>query len=491
MRSVAALFGLLLALLLPTLTTFSAVPAHAHAVLVASDPVDGSVLATAPTRVSLTFDEPVRMVPGAVQVISSTGSKVDLGSGLASGGTVVNVTLPDRLPHDGYTAMWRLISADGHEISGSVSFGIGQSPTAPPTATAVDRSLTVSTAIARGARYGGLVLCVGVVASCVALWRWALPRRRTLVMAGAGWLLLVAATVLDYAGTGTSTAWYIQAGSLAALLIAAAPAVRRHAAIPLFAAAATGLAIGIAAAGHATGSVPAVAATTVHLLAMAVWLGGLCVLALIVLPAKDPDGLQRWSQLAFGCVAAVILTGEYQAWRQVSPMESLWRTGYGMTLCVKLILVVLMLTLAYAGRRRLSADRLRRTVPIEAAVGVLVLLATTVLTRQPPARSSFGPPVDIDAPLQSGREAHVHLATTRRGAIPIEVSISGAPATALEGVLSSAEIASLPVHFTAGTDGHWRSTYATAPRPGLWMLRLTVTFGPADAVVVGVPLRTW
>ena len=488
MKSVAALVGLLLALVLPTLT---AAPAHAHAVLVASDPVDGSILSAAPARVSLTFDEPVRMVPGAVQVISSSGTKVDDGARLVSGNTVVELALPATLPRDSYTAMWRLISADGHEVSGSVSFGVGQSPTAPP-AVAADTAFTVSAGIARGFRYTGLVLCVGVLGVCALLWTWALPRRRTVLLVGVGWLLLVTATVLDFLDTGAGALLYAQAVALALLAVAAAAIVRgRRGGRAALAVAAAGLSASIAAAGHATGAPLAIAATTVHLLAMAIWLGGLCVLTLIVLPGKHSDGLQRWSQLAFGCVAAVVLTGEYQAWRQLWPIESLWSTDYGITLCAKLFLVVAMLVLAYFGRRRLTAGRLRRTVPVEAAVGVLVLLVTTVLTGQAPARTTFGPPLHTTAPLEAGRTATVDLASTRHGAIPIEVTIDGAPATAVQGTLSSAEIASLPVHFTATADGHWRSSYASAPRPGLWTLQLTVQFSGSDAVVTSIPLRTW
>jgi copper transport protein len=489
LKSVAALVGLLLALALPT---FTAAPAYAHAVLVASDPVDGSTLTAAPDRVSLTFDESVRMVPSAVQVISSAGTKVDLGAKLVSGDTVVELALPGHLPRDSYTAMWRLISADGHEVSGSVSFGVGQSPTAPPAAIAGDTSFTVSTALARGIRYAGLVLCVGVLAVCTLLWNWALTRRRTLVLAGVGWLLLVAATVFDYTDTGGDTLLYAQSVLLVLLAIAAVTVVRGgRLGYAAFGVVATGLAVSIAAAGHATGSPLAVAVTTAHLLAMAIWLGGLCVLTLIVLPANHSDGAEKWSRLAFGCVAAVVLTGEYQAWRQISPVESLWHTDYGIALCTKLFLVAIMLGLAYFGRRRLAADRLRRTVPIEAAVGVLVLLATTVLTGAAPARTTFGPPLRATAPLEAGRQAHVSLATTRHGEIPIDVAVSGAPAVAVLGTLSSAEIASLPVHFTAAPGGHWHSTYATAPRPGLWTLQLTVQFGPSDVVVTSVPFRAW
>lgn len=78
------------------------------------------------------------------------------------------------------------------------------------------------------------------------------------------------------------------------------------------------------------------------------------MLTLVVLPARRSDELARWSRVAFGCVAAVLLTGEYQAWRQVSPIESLWSTGYGMALCGKVFLVTLMAALAYLGRRRLT-----------------------------------------------------------------------------------------------------------------------------------------
>ncbi|MDR3664600.1 MAG: CopD family protein, partial [Mycobacterium sp.] len=306
-------------------------------------------------------------------------------------------------------------------------------------------------------------------------------------------LLLVAATVLDAAISGLGTRLYLQA-ALVALLAAAAFVRNTRTGTALDLTVATTLAISVAASGHAAaGPDPwlATAVTTAHLLAMAVWLGGLCVLVLIVLPARRGDELPRWSQVAFGCIAILVLTGEYQAWRQVSPIESLWSTGYGMTLCAKVFLVALMLGAAYLGRRRLTPERLRRSVPVEVALGMLVLLATTVLTGEPPARTSYGPAFTATTNLDRGRQAEVHLATTRHGAIPIEVTVRGAPATELRGTLSSPDIAALPVRFTSGPDGRWHSTYATAPRTGVWTLQLTVQFGPNDVAVTRLPFRTW
>ncbi|CAM5735628.1 copper resistance protein CopC [Mycolicibacterium aubagnense] len=483
MRSVAALPAVLLAVLLALL--LPAPLAHAHAVLVSSDPVDGASLPAAPSRVILTFDEPVRLIPGAVQVISATGVRVDRGVRQQSGNTTVELDLPPNLPRGSYTATWRLMSADGHEVSGSVTFGVQQAPDAPPEAHQVPASSAASD-VARGLRYAGLALCVGVLAAARLVWGWALALRITRILAGIGWVLLALATTIDVATTGADMQLYVQAALLVVL------AMTTRAGTAAFLVIATALAVSVAASGHAAaGPDPwlATTVTTVHLLAMALWVGGLGVLALVVLPARRTDELQRWSRVAFGCVAAVLLSGEYQAWRQVSPIESLWSTGYGMALCAKVFLVTLMAALAYLGRRRLTPERLRRTVPLETALAVLVLVVTTILTGEPPARTTYGPEFTATATLDQGRQARVHLDTTRHGAIPIDVTVPGA--TGLRGTLSSAEIASLPVRFTAGHDGRWHSTYTTAPRPGLWTLQLTVQFGPNDAAVAGVPFRAW
>lgn len=447
--------------------------------------MDGATLPAAPSRVTLSFDEPVRLIPGAVQVISNSGARVDREVRQRSGNTAVELDLPPNLPRGSYTATWRLMSADGHEVSGSVSFGVQQAPDAPPDVRPVASSSAASD-VARGLTYAGLVLCVGVLAAARLVWGWALALRRTRILAGIGWLLLAAATVINAVTTGPDIQLYVQAALLVLL------AATTCAGTALFVVIATALAAGVAASGHAAaGPDPwlATTVTTAHLLAMALWLGGLAVLTLVVLPARRSDELQRWSRVAFGCVAAVLLTGEYQAWRQVSPIESLWSTGYGMALCAKVFLVTLMAALAYVGRRRLTPERLRRTVPWETALAVLVLIMTTVLTGEPPARTTYGPAFTATAALDEDRQAQVHLDTTRHGAIPIDVAVPGA--TALRGTLSSAEIASLPVRFTAGPDGHWHSTYATAPRPGLWTLQLTVQFGPNDATVTSVPFRAW
>src|SRR5262249_11595277 len=154
----------------------------------------------------------------------------------------------------------------------------------------------------------------------------------------------------------------------------------------------------------------AVCADFLHLLAAAVWGGGLLHLALslwqslwaappavrrAVLAALVP----RFSLLASGCVSTVLLTGAYTAWAQVLVLPAL-RTPYGVTLLVKLALVFPLLrlgalTLLWVRPRLAGEDTagqwLRRAVAGEALFMIVILAAVGVLTSLEPARQVVAP----------------------------------------------------------------------------------------------------
>ena len=138
----------------------------------------------------------------------------------------------------------------------------------------------------------------------------------------------------------------------------------------------------------------------IHLLAAAFWVGVLFGLALIlpVVFSHSPDGnvrrvilavLPRFSLVVGLSVVALIVTGLYSAWAQVTVLPALV-VPYGLTLIAKTALVgvllifgatnLLWLTPAIRANRR-AASLLRRTVTAEAIIGVLVILATAYLTR--------------------------------------------------------------------------------------------------------------
>lgn len=533
MKTFAALLAAGIAAL--AMLGLSSAPASAHAVLVASDPVDGARLASSPPAVTLTFDEPVRLVPDAAQVIAGDGSRVNVEPArIRPDGVTIEIPLPLRLPKGSYTATWRVASADTHVVAGSISFGVDQDAHAPPTPRDQQpRSVNVAANLVRVVLYAGLVLCLGVVITAKMLWPWILSLHRTRALVRAGWTAVVVAIIGEFGlaivrsnggwtggltVTAVTNAMSSRTGVLlivrallttvlgvAAARIFSAPSgrvggLRDHTSI-IFGLAAADLAATVAVDGHAGVGADAwlaVIATSSHLLAMSIWLGGLLCLSLIVLPSHHTDNLRRWSLAATGCVGVLILTGVYQAIRQVQPVAALWSTDYGITLCIKLSGVAAMLILAYLGRRRLQAATLRRTVPWEAALGAAVVIVTAVLVAQPPARTTYGPAVAMTAPLADGRYAEIHVDTTRHGPTSIEARVFGpngkiAEPRSVTATLSSADanIAGLPVEFAEDHTGIWRSTYATLPRPGLWKLQLAAAFTSADAVVTTVTFRAW
>ena len=117
MRCAAVLVILLAALV-------QAPPAWAHASLLKASPADGAVMPRAPASVSLTFNEPVS--PLVMHLIGPDGAPIPLGPALAENQTVT-MNVPQSLARGTHVLSWRVISADGHPVGGSVIFSIAWS----------------------------------------------------------------------------------------------------------------------------------------------------------------------------------------------------------------------------------------------------------------------------------------------------------------------------------------------------------------------------
>ncbi|MDZ7732406.1 MAG: CopD family protein [Acidimicrobiia bacterium] len=221
----------------------------------------------------------------------------------------------------------------------------------------------------------------------------------------------------------------------------------------------------VAFAGHAGSGrlVPLALAIDVgHLAAMSLWVGGLVVLATVLLPWADDDELSRvvprFSSAAFGCVVVLVATGSVQSWRQVGSLDALTGTTYGQVLLAKLVLVAGIVAVAALSRtvvrrhwiagsvqpvpagpgaQRASGTtpegtRLRRSVGFEVVLGAAVLLATAVLVNLQPAVEAVDAPyaTQLDAeeltvdfvvdPARSG-PLDVHVYTLGEAGMPVEV----------------------------------------------------------------------
>ncbi|AZM76843.1 transporter [Streptomyces sp. KPB2] len=383
-------------------------PASAHAALGSTDPEDGAVLGRAPAHVTLTFSESVGLRDDSFRVLDPGGHRLHTGeAGRADGRSdTARVALPGKLGEGTYTVAWRVVSADSHPVSGAFTFSVGKpSQAAAPVDTGPTEDPLTATLhkIARYLSYLAAALLIGA-AAFVALCRPPdpAPLRRPLV---AAWWTLLAATLAllvlraPYeAGTGPSTALdpavlrdtlTTRPGALlltrlglllpvALYLARAARAVRvdraacadrgdrRRGGRPLAAAVGVVLAVGLAltwaAAEHASAGIQvpiAMTSSVLHLLATAVWLGGLVALLVTLRaprPSPDPAGVvARFSRTAFAAVTVLVVTGVYQSWRGLGSWQALTGSTYGRLLLAKVVLVAVLLAAAAVSRRWTAA----------------------------------------------------------------------------------------------------------------------------------------
>ncbi len=85
--------------------------AHAHATLVSSEPAADAVLAAAPARLILTFNEPVS--PLVMRLAAPSGTSTTL-EATADHGASLAVALPPGLGTGTHVLSWRVVSLDGH-----------------------------------------------------------------------------------------------------------------------------------------------------------------------------------------------------------------------------------------------------------------------------------------------------------------------------------------------------------------------------------------
>jgi methionine-rich copper-binding protein CopC len=117
---------------LAALSVALAGPASAHDELVSSSPASGATVA-APTALTLTYSEAL-VSTGYRVVVRGPGGEVGGDVGLA--GTRLVDRFAGPLSAGAYDVLWRVVSADGHPISGRLSFTVRRAATPSPSATA-------------------------------------------------------------------------------------------------------------------------------------------------------------------------------------------------------------------------------------------------------------------------------------------------------------------------------------------------------------------
>ena len=402
-----------------------------HATLLRSVPRANSVLKTPPETVRLVFSEAVVPELSQIALVRRDAQRVVIDS----------VRLPvANDPHDvhtligrvsgmkagRHTVMWRVLSADGHPISGNFAFVVetGSPEVAVPTASstapvlgdsgAKDTSATTATSttgdatkvpllasILRGAGLGALMAGLGLLFFAVTggEHRKHVPGRVIVLLITMGAILLVAhmfAWLVNISPTRSLSGDFIASvfGStvgriellrvaLAILAVLAIALARRQTFALIFGAACLLVsgAVGHPAAIHPYLSIPAKMA---HLLGASLWLGGL--LWLIWLSRCDETACRsearRVSSMALIMVIVIFLTGSLETVLFLNSPSDLVNSAYGRLVLAKVVGLAILVGFGAYNKFRLlprlddsdTPRRLTRSVRQEIVIVTIVIL---------------------------------------------------------------------------------------------------------------------
>ncbi|MBV8419236.1 MAG: CopD family protein [Hyphomicrobiales bacterium] len=499
--------------------------ACAHASLVKAVPADGAVMPLPPAALTLTFNEPVS--PLVVRLIGPDGAPL-VPIAVTAQDTTVTISAPPALRRGTHVLSWRVISADGHPVGGSLMFSIGaRSPAAQPENLA-DRGVRAALWAARVVMY--LALFVGAGGAFFAAWiADGAARRAWIVIVLAAGLVAVALSVglqgldaleLPLSGLQHKLAW--EAGlatSYGATAVAAALALLAavFGSVAKSASTARGLSLvgvigaglALSLSGHASTAAPQLLnrpAVFLHVVCVAFWIGSLLPLCLALRSARTrgPHAvgaqLERFSHAIPLVIVLLVASGLWLAFVQLDRIAALWTTSYGQLLACKLACVVVLLALAAANRYRLvpkfeiggaaAARPLTTAIAFELAIALLILSLVALWRFTPPPRA-----LAVAAPISlhlHGEKAMAEIAIERNGKVAAAsvLLLDGAfqPLAAKEVTLVLANPAAgiEPMRRIARRAGetNWRIEDLRIPVAGRWTLGVEILISDFDKVTV-------
>lgn len=473
-------------------------PAAAHVDFLGSTPANVSTVSGSISEIVLDYSGEANPIESDFRIESTSGESLPIASVKNDGDAKVVVTSAAPLPNGRTKVIWALRGADGHKMSGSVSFTVKDSPedvapttsvsntpstsTAPPSevtasetteraiavptvASVSDGSATAETVgiVARWIVYGSILLTVGALAYLLWVHRGTRSEGRRIVffIRRAAALIILGAVVewcaqLLLWGSGSfsdlvsPSAWsdVLTSGFAlgTALRVGGAALVLRYVAIEVVPDQASGLApdlnldamfaleadapllldqrttpetltrvrvesgplallgalllvISESFIGHTASVEPRVlmaVSDAVHLTAAGIWAAGAWLLTATLWrrhrrgePIDASLLATRFSLLATWSLVAVALSGIVLAWAILEQLSALWTSEFGRLLLMKTIVVVAIGCFGLHNRRvllpalssgeDLAQEKFRKTIAVESALFVLVLLITSFL----------------------------------------------------------------------------------------------------------------
>ncbi len=494
---------------------FGSGAAHADATVVSSDPADGSTIAASPTQISIVFSEELgdtNTVTIECNTEVVTLGRAEVGDDKMS----LTVPVPNPLPKGTCVARWLVSDADSEPNgTGNITFNVSSDPVAtttpeaaagstPTTTLATTQPVDPNATGASGATevvdpteaetgqgplwLGRLISVLGVavlfgsLVTIAAAWPEGVEYLVAVRFIRTIWIVAVVGTVL-YVAAATAAATNTSFGSgfnptnWMDLFDAGAPGIAAIARLilvlgsgwvafrpdrvidPTTQMAGLGIpALAVVTIGFSrTGgdlALIGIATGILHALAMAIWIGGVVLLARVVLAGPGEEdlvhavrGFCRISNLA---IIVTVVTGLIQTVRLDG--GDLFGSSHGRVLLLKTVAVAIMLFIAIKARQLVNdrlarademtvpmADRLRRAFGIEAVIGILaVALSAWMLALTPPnadATSSISYVIEQRFVVaEADLDVTVKLTQDTPGLAGLEVDVD-APESGLSGLV--------------------------------------------------------
>ena len=541
-----------------------------HATLLNTVPLANSRLEQSPPKVELHFNEGIEPVFNGVMVLNHNGLPVHQAEAeLSRNRKVLAVAVREDLPQGIYTVTWRATSSDGHQIGGNFGFSVGEEFQAsgmvadesvsqnnwPGAGLAVNRWLYLLAMMmfVGGFTFGAVILLPVVknpsleISSEVAAevrrvflrffsWSWvvllvtavlnllfkAAAMADSSLLGAVNWPILKAVVTMSQYGRmwGFGMVLILLSGILFWIYrrIWTSPQDSSKGLILLY----VGIALGafllftVSNSGHAAAvtewKAVALGTDAVHLLATAMWVGGLFYLFLLMRSLSNAEAdirarlmgavIPRFSRMAQFCVGAILLTGTYTAWIHMPSWSAFVTTWWGLALLTKILLFLPLLALGAVnllvikpqlranlveqGERALEGTlgilkRFRPLVRAEAILGVVILLVVVFLTNFPPAATAAVPAGPSLVSNRSDFDVTLEIEPNRVGHNQIKVRVQDQDGNAitdmgtvfLDITMTDMDMPNQRNEATLASDGSYE-TEAVLGMAGMWriMVRL-------------------
>ncbi|WP_375090972.1 copper resistance CopC/CopD family protein [Peribacillus sp. RS7] len=454
--------------------------ASGHATVISSNPSPNEAMDTLPEKISIQFSENIQPAFHSLEVFSQDGDKIKIQDSTISEQSekILVAKWKGTIDEGIYYIKWRVVSSDGHPIEGTIPFQFGDSAGLSDQENSdvnagfpnfinvflqslqyicfaaltgilfFQLSLMKDSRLFEASRRASLYLWLSYAGLAFSIF-FSLPLKVT-IDAGVGWTDAFNVSYIKEVlnATNFGAIWIVEILMLLLLflviyfmlensLIKSLPFLT----IIIIA----GLMVCKALTGH-TAAVPnqvlAVLMDFLHLLSMALWLGGLMAL-LVILPGladRQPvqedkktyywSIIQRFSRWSFLFVIILIVSGIYSSLQHVPTIHSLINTTYGQLLLAKIGLMLVMIVFGgfHFLRGKKQTKKLGYSVGMEFGLGIIILLVAALLTNVQTAMSSPGP---IEKTLQTDENNEVTLMVTPNevgdNLIQVDLSNGGKP----------------------------------------------------------------